>query len=68
MKRSSAVLAGLYLLLGLLLIPVLSLHSPGPASGHALDPGYLEIAPVAAGDSYRVFWRRPDVPRPADGD
>lgn len=33
---------------------------PTGASAHALEPGYLEVTPVA-GDSYRVFWRKPDV-------
>lgn len=32
----------------------------GPGYGHALQPGYLEITPVA-GDTWRVFWRKPDV-------
>lgn len=30
------------------------------ARAHALQPGYLEMTQLA-GDSYRVFWRRPDV-------
>ena len=34
--------------------------APGAAQAHALEPGYLEITPLA-GESYRVFWRRPDV-------
>lgn len=33
---------------------------PSDASAHALEPGYLEIRSLG-GDSYRVFWRKPDV-------
>ncbi|TCK99267.1 hydrogenase/urease accessory protein HupE [Shimia isoporae] len=33
---------------------------PNSAFAHALEPGYLEIRLVGA-DSYRVFWRKPDV-------
>jgi hydrogenase/urease accessory protein HupE len=33
---------------------------PQSVSAHALEPGYLELSPIA-GESYRVFWRRPDV-------
>ncbi len=36
------------------------LFAPSAAQAHALEPGYLEITPLA-GESYRVFWRRPDV-------
>ena len=38
----------------------LAFAAPIPASAHALQPGYLEITPIL-GDSYRVFWRKPDV-------
>lgn len=31
-----------------------------PAQAHALEPGYLEITPIGP-DTWRVFWRRPDV-------
>jgi len=40
----------------------------GQALAHALQPGYLEITPVA-GDTWRAFWRKPDVrgrPMPVD--
>ena len=30
------------------------------ARAHALQPGYLELT-VLSGDSFRIFWRRPDV-------
>ena len=31
-----------------------------PVHGHALQPGYMEISPIA-GSSYKVYWRVPDV-------
>lgn len=34
--------------------------APVQVSAHALQPGYLAISPLA-GDSYRVFWRKPNV-------
>ena len=46
-------------LLALILL-VLGMLPPGQVQAHALQPGYLEISQIA-GDSYRVFWRRPDV-------
>ncbi len=48
-----AVLCCLFLLL------VGALES-GPAQGHALQPGYLELQ-HQGGDSWRVLWRKPDV-------
>ncbi|MEL6768187.1 MAG: HupE/UreJ family protein [Pseudomonadota bacterium] len=45
----------------LLLLICLALASlPGVASGHALQPGFLSVEPLA-GESMRVFWRKPDV-------
>ncbi|MEO9576331.1 MAG: HupE/UreJ family protein [Tateyamaria sp.] len=43
-----------------LAILAFAVFAPAGANAHALQPGYLEIKPLA-GDSYRVFWRRPDV-------
>lgn len=51
MTALRAMLGGLLLLVAL---------QPAPAAGHALQPGYLAIAPLA-GDDLRVFWRVPDV-------
>ncbi|PSL18037.1 HupE/UreJ family protein [Shimia abyssi] len=42
-----------FLLLTLVALPRL-------ADAHALQPGYLDISRIT-GDSYRVFWRKPDV-------
>jgi len=42
------------------LVLTLILAFPSQSAGHALEPGYLEITKVA-GDSYRVYWRKPDV-------
>ncbi|WP_270730387.1 HupE/UreJ family protein [Shimia sp. Alg240-R146] len=39
---------------------VMALFLPIVVFSHALEPGYLEIKSVA-GDTYRVFWRKPDV-------
>jgi hydrogenase/urease accessory protein HupE len=33
---------------------------PGRVAGHALDPGYLEVMPLAAGE-WRVTWLKPEV-------
>ncbi|MCA0871325.1 HupE/UreJ family protein [Seohaeicola saemankumensis] len=46
----------------LLMIAMLCLCGamPQQAGAHALDPGYLELRPLG-GDSWRVFWRKPDV-------
>lgn len=45
--------------LGLLLAAMVSL-CPGPATAHALDPGYLELASLGE-DRWRVTWRIPNV-------
>ena len=47
-------------LLRVLILLVLAVFSGGQTQAHALDPGYLEITPFG-GDSYRVFFRLPDV-------
>ena len=44
----------------LLAIIAFAVFTPASADAHALQPGYLEIKPLA-GNSYSVFWRRPDV-------
>lgn len=36
------------------------LTTPGAGRAHALDPGYLSLQHMV-GDSWRVFWRKPDV-------
>lgn len=45
---------------------VCALCLPSRAEAHALEPGYLEITETAP-QSFRVFWRKPDVQqRPMD--
>ena len=44
----------------LALVLAISVLAPRSAEAHALQPGYLSVSPLA-GDSYRVFWRKPDV-------
>ncbi len=46
----------LQLVLGLALL----LGSLGSASGHALEPGYLDLRQLTP-ESWQVFWRKPDV-------
>lgn len=47
--------------LGLIsLLALVLLALPNTSRAHALQPGYLEITPLA-GESYRIFWRKPDV-------
>ncbi|MDJ0991937.1 MAG: HupE/UreJ family protein [Dinoroseobacter sp.] len=48
------------ILRGLVCFVVMVMALPSGVSAHALQPGYLEISPLA-GDSFRVFWRKPDV-------
>ena len=48
------ILRFLAVVVGLLIL------APAQPSAHALQPGYLSVSPLA-GDSYRVFWRKPDV-------
>lgn len=51
-----------------LLLALLLAALPGRAPGHALEPGVLEIAPLA-GPDWRVTWRKPEVegrPMPID--
>ncbi|MDW3223934.1 MAG: HupE/UreJ family protein [Paracoccaceae bacterium] len=48
------LLRAIFLLLAVVLL------KPNVTGAHALQPGYLEVT-LLAGDSYRVFWRRPDV-------
>ncbi len=44
----------------LALLALLCAHLAGPAAGHALQPGYLELTPL--GESrWQVVWRVPDV-------
>ncbi len=43
-----------------LILLALAVFNPAEAKAHALQPGYLEITTLV-GDSYRVYWRRPDV-------
>lgn len=49
-----SVLRLLAVLVGLIVL------APVQSSAHALQPGYLSVSPLA-GDSYRVFWRKPNV-------
>ncbi|SFD25322.1 HupE/UreJ family protein [Tropicimonas isoalkanivorans] len=46
--------------LAALLLLLVALLQPGAAAAHALDPGYLELAPMG-GDRWRVAWLVPDV-------
>lgn len=47
-------------LLSLLVLLVAGLLAPPQASGHALEPGFLEIEAQTGGE-YRVTWRKPQV-------
>lgn len=44
----------------LLLVLAAFIFVPDPAKSHALQPGYLSVEPIAP-DTYRVFFRKPDV-------
>ena len=43
-----------------LLLVALTSSAPSQLHAHALQPGFLSVSPLA-GDSYRVFWRKPDM-------
>ena len=46
--------------LGLFLVTMCLTGWGGVSHAHALDPGYLDVQ-VLSGDSWRVFWRKPNV-------
>lgn len=47
-------------LIGLVCLALLGVGAAPQAQSHALDPGYVDLRPVA-GDAIRVVWRVPDV-------